>query len=109
MNGSGGRDGSTAMGRGRSLSTGAQAGFSGDLWGPLGYVLRVRFEGYADHDAGRGRRGIRGLSGASSADGPHVGSWGVSAVLRPSKVLGLELGYSGATNEIENGHKYLHH
>lgn len=47
--------------------------------------------------------GVEGYSGSLAprlAPGP---TWGVNAALKPSKVLGIELGYSGATNEVRNG------
>lgn len=46
--------------------------------------------------------GVEGYSGALAprvAPGP---AWGVTAALKPSKVLGLELGYNGAANELRN-------
>lgn len=47
--------------------------------------------------------GVEGYSGSLAprlAPGP---TWGVNAALKPTKVLGIELGYSGATNEVRNG------
>lgn len=48
--------GDPAHGRG----IGARAGLSGDIWGPLGYVVRARFEGYADTFIGVGTRWANG-------------------------------------------------
>ncbi len=44
--------------------------------------------------------GVEGYTG-DFAPGIRPGpSWGVTAAIKPSKVLGLELGYSGAVNEL---------
>jgi len=46
--------------------------------------------------------GVEGYTG-DFAPGINPGpAWGVTAALKPSKVLGIELGYSGAVNEIDN-------
>jgi len=47
--------------------------------------------------------GVEGYSGALAPRLQLGPSWGVSAAIKPTKVLGFELGYSGATNEIDNG------
>jgi hypothetical protein len=47
--------------------------------------------------AGAGLEGYTGSLGSQINPGP---TWGVSAAVKPSKVLGIELGYSGAVNEI---------
>jgi hypothetical protein len=47
--------------------------------------------------AGAGLEGYTGSLGSQINPGP---TWGVSAAIKPSKVLGLELGYTGAVNEI---------
>ncbi|MGQ0508870.1 MAG: hypothetical protein ACT4TC_26510 [Myxococcaceae bacterium] len=47
--------------------------------------------------------GVEGYTG-SFAPGIRPGpSWGVSAALKPSNVFGIELGYSGAVNELRAG------
>lgn len=47
--------------------------------------------------------GVEGYAGSLAPRLQAGPTWGVSAVLRPTKIIGLELGYSGATNEIEEG------
>ncbi|HEY8210005.1 MAG TPA: hypothetical protein VIG99_21115 [Myxococcaceae bacterium] len=49
--------------------------------------------------AGGGIEGYTGGLSDSLAIGP---TWGVTAGLKPSKVFGLELGYTGATNELRS-------
>jgi len=49
---------------------------------------------------GGGVEGYTGDLAPAINPGP---AWGVTVALKPTKVLGLELGYSGAVNEIDNG------
>jgi len=46
--------------------------------------------------------GVEGYSGRLRSQIDPGLAWGVSAILKPSKVFGLELGYTGAANEIGN-------
>ena len=46
--------------------------------------------------------GLEGYTGALADQIRPGPSWGVTAAIKPSKVLGLELGYSGAVNELGN-------
>lgn len=47
--------------------------------------------------------GVEGYTGGLAPMIQPGPSWGVSVGLRPSKVLGLELGYTGAVNNIDAG------
>jgi hypothetical protein len=47
--------------------------------------------------------GIEGYSGDLAPQINAGPAWGVRAALKPTKVLGLEIGYSGAVNEIDDG------
>jgi hypothetical protein len=47
--------------------------------------------------------GVEGYTGALAPAINPGPAWGVTAALKPSKVLGLELGYNGAVNEIDDG------
>jgi hypothetical protein len=47
--------------------------------------------------------GVEGYTGALAPAVNPGPAWGVTVALKPSKVLGLELGYNGAVNEIDNG------
>ena len=47
--------------------------------------------------------GIEGYTGSLASQLQAGPEWGATVAFKPTKVLGLELGYSGATNEIENG------
>jgi hypothetical protein len=47
--------------------------------------------------------GVEGYSGALASELNPGPAWGVTAAIKPSKVLGLELGYNGAANEIDGG------
>jgi opacity protein-like surface antigen len=46
--------------------------------------------------------GIEGYTGALRPQIDAGLGWGVTAAIKPSKVLGLEFGYSGAANELGN-------
>jgi hypothetical protein len=50
--------------------------------------------------AGAGFEGYTG--GLRSELSPGV-TWGATAAIKPTKIIGLELGYSGAANELRNG------
>lgn len=47
--------------------------------------------------------GVEGYSGSLAPQVRPGPAWGVNVDLRPSKVFGIELGYSGATNELGYG------
>jgi len=50
-----------------------------------------------------------GVEGYSGSLAPRIGpgaSWGVTLGLRPLKVLGLELGYTGAANDLRDSNLY---
>jgi hypothetical protein len=50
-----------------------------------------------------------GVEGYTGSLAPRIGpgaSWGVTVGLRPLKVLGLELGYTGAANDLRNSNLY---
>ncbi len=49
--------------------------------------------------------GVEGYTGDLAPQIDPGATWGVTAALKPTKVLGLELGYSGAVNEIDNGRR----
>jgi hypothetical protein len=63
-------------GSGRGL--GIEGGLSGDLWGPVGYVLRVRSATYKDQFTGIGAREQWGNGGAVEESYTSV-NWGLSA------------------------------
>jgi hypothetical protein len=46
--------------------------------------------------------GFEGYTGGLRSQLAPGAAWGVSAAIKPSKILGLELGYSGAANELRN-------
>lgn len=46
--------------------------------------------------------GIEGYTGSLRDDIQPGVAWGVTAGIKPSKILGLELGYSGAANELRD-------
>lgn len=48
--------------------------------------------------------GVEGYTGALAPQVNAGPAWGVTVALKPSKVLGLELGYTGAVNEIDTSH-----
>ena len=64
--------------------------------------------GSSDHKSKKDAKGITvgavgGVEGYSGSLAPRINagpSWGVNVDLQPTRVLGLELGYSGATNKI---------
>jgi hypothetical protein len=47
--------------------------------------------------------GVEGYTGALAPEVQVGPSYGVTAALKPTKVLGIELGYSGAVNEVRGG------
>ncbi len=49
--------------------------------------------------------GVEGYTGDLAPQIDPGATWGVTAALKPTKVLGIELGYSGAVNEIDNGRR----
>ena len=45
------------VGYGQSVTSNgwqAEGGIAGDVWGPLGYRIRVQYERYTDHFSGKG-------------------------------------------------------
>lgn len=46
--------------------------------------------------------GVEGYTGALAPRIDPGASWGVTAALKPTRVLGLELSYSGAANEVDD-------
>lgn len=72
------------------------------------YVAPVVVEDNRNREADDDMRGLTvllggGVEGYSGTLAPQVRpgfGWGVSAAIKPTKVLGLEFGYSGAVNEL---------
>lgn len=76
-----------------------------DAFGGSGYEMKEKDEGQEKGDmrglsvlVGAGVEGYTGGLAPNINPGPAVG---VTAGIRPSKVLGLELGYSGAVNNLD--------
>lgn len=65
-----------------SSGFGLEAGLSGDLWGPIGYTLKWRFQSYVDHFYGQGQKWTvcnEQQCGGVGEESFHTLIWGLTA------------------------------